>query len=83
MVEDFYIVFSIVSQLQRQSIGRIKYNLDVVNTILVSRTNSRRILLLNRLYELVFFSANKILIKDINTILLEGSFEALPSLAAR
>jgi len=61
VLQKLLIVLDVVCQLNRQPVGRVRNDLQVVRTILVTRMNARNILLMYCVGEFVERSSHEIL----------------------
>ncbi|MGA2652515.1 MAG: hypothetical protein ABSF28_18425 [Terracidiphilus sp.] len=78
MVDELYIVFDLVRQLNRHSVWRVEENLKIVRAILVVRSNPELALLMDGVGESIPGNSDKIGVQQFWPILLERSLETIP-----
>ena len=80
MIQDLEVVLNRVCQLNGESLRRIENYLNVVRTILITRANPQRGLLLDGLREFVSGRSHESRVEQIRAILLKRGSQILPGL---
>src|SRR6266481_1364999 len=80
MVADFYVVLDVVQQLNRESFGGIKDDLEIVRLVAIAGLDSKILLFANRVGQFLFCNTDEVSIQQVSAIFTQSTAQGLPCL---